>query len=293
MEPTDVSNNREDPSGTVHVKGLTTITDSGRLYQTLIEEDHEMEVVHLDQYSLKSSKKRKGLSGLFLNINVFAVVVCLYIMSFVMVEMYIVAVITTIEKRFGFRSSSSGMLLSIKEIAYVCVVALSSHFGNRWNRPRFLSLMAVLGAFGSALSSLPHFLYDSPFHVILNSTDLTDDSKTRLLCQAETLGVPLAADGNTTYVNIEDCGMKESHQVAHNDRAYAIFAASNVVVGLAIAPMIACTTTYVDDAVGPVKNALYLGKLTNFIPLNYSVYQIALRVNSAFLITSFPLYCCI
>ena len=223
--------------------------------QAIIEDD-KMEAVQSDQDNIEYSKKRKGLSGLFLNVNVFAVIVCWYTLSFFMVEMYFSAVITSIEKRFGFRSSSSGSLISIKEIAYVCTVALSSHFGNRWHAPRFLALMAIIMALASALYSLPHFIYDSPFN-----GNFTNDSTTMLLCKTETemLGVPpLALDGNNT-------------KVAQNDAAYTMFAVSSAVMGFAQAPMVSISTTYMDDAVGPVNNAIYLGKLTFYSSESYDL----------------------
>ena len=267
MQHTDISTPRKEPSGTVHVKGLTTITVSGKLYQALIEEDDKMEAVHSDQDNHEYSKKRKGLSGLFLNVNVFAVVVCWYTLTFFIAEMYFFAVITSIEKRFGFRSSSSGSIISIKEIAYVCTVALASHFGSRWHAPRFLALMAIMMALASVLFSLPNFLYDSPFHVISNSMNLTDDSKTMLLCKTETQ----ALDGNTTHGNNGDCGMEESDHVAYNHAAYTMFAVTSAVMGFAQAPMVCISTTYMDDAVGPVKNAIYLGKLNFYSSESYAL----------------------
>ena len=277
MQQTDISTPREGPSGTVHVKGLTTITVSGKLYQAFIEEDDKMEAVHSDQDNHEYSKKRKGLSGLFLNVNVFAVVVCWYTLSFFMAEMYFFSIITSVEKRFSFRSSSSGSLISIKEIAYVCTVALASHFGSKWHAPRFLAFMAIMMALATALYSLPHFLYDSPFHVISNSMNLTDDSKTMLLCKTETemLGVPpLALDGNTTHGNNGDCGMEESDHVGYNEAAYTMFAVASALMGFAQAPMVCISTTYMDDAVGPVKNAIYLGKLTFYSSESYALSHI-------------------
>ena len=64
-----------------------------------------------------------------------------YTLAYVMVNLYLVGIITTIEKRFGFSSSSSGMLLSIKELAMVCSTLLMTHLARNVHKPRFLAVM--------------------------------------------------------------------------------------------------------------------------------------------------------
>lgn len=199
--------------------------------------------------------KRAGiLSRKLHDIRIFVIVVCFYILAFVMVEMYIMAVLTTMEKRFGFRSRSSGALMSAKEVAYVCFVTFSSHFGNKWHRPRFLSIMAILGAAGSFISALPHFLYDSPFHVLRNTSGIIQ-KETELVC--------LPNNSQTNYKNnSEGC---DDSVASHNEGAYVLFQVSNVLIGIAMSPMIALTTTYVDDAAGPRNTAFYFGMLNKEI----------------------------
>lgn len=69
-------------------------------------------------------------------------------------------VITTIEKRFGLRSSQTGLVASGYDIAsFVCLVPVT-YFGGRSgaSKPRWIGIGMALMGVGSLVFSLPHFL---------------------------------------------------------------------------------------------------------------------------------------
>lgn len=69
-------------------------------------------------------------------------------------------VITTIEKRFGLRSSQTGLVASGYDIAsFVCLVPVT-YFGGRANasKPRWIGIGMIMMGLGSIVFSLPHFL---------------------------------------------------------------------------------------------------------------------------------------
>lgn len=69
-------------------------------------------------------------------------------------------VITTIEKRFGLRSSQTGLVASGYDIAsFLCLVPVT-YFGGRKNasKPRWIGIGMILMGLGSMVFSLPHFL---------------------------------------------------------------------------------------------------------------------------------------
>lgn len=74
---------------------------------------------------------------------------------------YIVkVVITTIEKRFGLRSSQTGLIASGYDIAsFACLVPVT-YFGGRINasKPRWIGWGVILMGMGSLTFALPHFL---------------------------------------------------------------------------------------------------------------------------------------
>lgn len=69
-------------------------------------------------------------------------------------------VITTIERRFGLRSSQTGLVASGYDIAsFVCLVPVT-YFGGRIgaSKPRWLGWGVILMGLGSLTFALPHFL---------------------------------------------------------------------------------------------------------------------------------------
>ena len=163
-----------------------------------------------------------------------------------MMEYYLVGVITTLEKRFGFSSSKSGMLMSVKEVAFMCVVAVMTHFANNVHRPRFLTIMGILGAAGGYIFVLPHVIYGSAdFGIEANMSS----ASSKLLCMR-----PGENGGSWRGNNTNRCS---EHM---NDGAYAMFVVGSILIGLGVAPLTALTVTYVDDACGVRRTSLFLGK---------------------------------
>lgn len=72
-------------------------------------------------------------------------------------------VITTIEKRFGLRSSQTGLIASGYDIASFCLLVPVTYFGGRENasKPRWIAIGMIMMGLGSLVFSLPHFLVDS------------------------------------------------------------------------------------------------------------------------------------
>lgn len=85
---------------------------------------------------------------------------CLSSCSGLLVNGCINVVITTIEKRFGLRSSQTGLVASGYDIAsFVCLVPVT-YFGGRngASKPRWIGIGMALMGIGSLVFSLPHFL---------------------------------------------------------------------------------------------------------------------------------------
>ena len=157
------------------------------------------------------------------NIKTFVICIAIFNIIFVTLEMYLVAIITTIEKRFGFTSSQSGFLLSIKEIVIVLTATGVTHFASNTHRPRFIAMTGLIAALGGFLSMLPYLVYgkyDLEYEIHFNTTDETMD-RHEILCNRHD-------EGNETTKS-EKCAADSDE--TFNTGAYTVFAISSAVIG--------------------------------------------------------------
>ncbi|NWH58918.1 SO2B1 protein, partial [Geococcyx californianus] len=169
-------------------------------------------------------------------------------LSQLLVSGYLKSSISTIERRYGLSSQTSGLLASFNEVGNTLLIVFVSYFGSRVHRPRFIGCGAILVSLAGFLMSLPHFItgpykYDqSVASVFSNTTDL---------CQP---GVP-GLQGNLSDASCTPSAVRENHEVL------LVMFIAQALLGIGGVPIQPFGISYIDDFASERNSPLYLGIL--------------------------------
>ncbi|NWR43251.1 SO2B1 protein, partial [Regulus satrapa] len=169
-------------------------------------------------------------------------------LSQLLVSGYLKSSISTIERRYGLSSQTSGLLASFNEVGNTLLIVLVSYFGSRVHRPRLIGCGALLVSLAGFLMSLPHFItgpYEYDQSVASTFSNTTD------LCQP---GAPRAG-ANLSDASCTPHASRENHEVL------LVMFLAQVLLGIGGVPIQPFGISYIDDFASERNSPLYLGIL--------------------------------
>ncbi|GFT65176.1 solute carrier organic anion transporter family member 3A1 [Nephila pilipes] len=96
---------------------------------------------------------------------------------------YLIGSMSTLEKRFAFKSKTSGSIMMLDEITPLFLGIIIGYFGGKTHRPRMVGFGMLLSSICCFVSALPYFIYGPGTHLILSNVK---NSTTGIqLCDAE------------------------------------------------------------------------------------------------------------
>ncbi|NWY30283.1 SO2B1 protein, partial [Pheucticus melanocephalus] len=169
-------------------------------------------------------------------------------LSQLLVSGYLKSSISTIERRYGLSSQTSGLLASFNEVGNTLLIVFVSYLGSRVHRPRLIGCGALLVSLAGFLMALPHFLtgpYEYDHSVASTLSNTTD------LCQP---GAP-GAGANLSTASCPPHGSRENHEVL------LVMFVAQVLLGIGGVPIQPFGISYIDDFASHRNSPLYLGIL--------------------------------
>ncbi|KAL1023374.1 hypothetical protein UPYG_G00040030 [Umbra pygmaea] len=189
------------------------------------------------------AKDMKKSKPVFSNIKVFVLCHGLLQLAQLLYSSYFKSTITTIERRFGLSSVSSGTISSLHEVGNTVLIVFVSYLGCRVHRPRLIGLGGLLMSVSAFILALPHFV-SQPYKFDSTMHDRQD------LCS-------LRVSSNMT----EACGTSETKRIEETNNLWLLMAIAQLLFGVGSVPIQPFGISYVDDFAGQGNSPLYIAIL--------------------------------
>ncbi|KAG7326386.1 hypothetical protein KOW79_009787 [Hemibagrus wyckioides] len=194
-----------------------------------------------------SNDIKKPKSSIFCNIKFFVLCHGLLQLTQLLHSAYFKSTITTIERRFGLDSLSSGTISSLHEVGNMVLIVFVSYLGSRVHRPRLIGLGGLLMSISAMILTLPHFL-SPPYTYDSVLKDSRQD-----MCSVHAPHV----NGSSA----EACGQQDTRKLVDNTKLWVLMGTAQMLFGIGSVPIQPFGISYVDDFAGPGNSPLYIAIL--------------------------------
>lgn len=146
--------------------------------------------------------------------------------------------VSSVEKRYSFRSSLTGLYLVVYDVTIVIGILFVTYFGGKSHKPRVMGISLVIMSIGCIILSSPQFLFGS----YKPNTNSVDDSH-------------------------EECSISNSSHAAGTDEdctpahvgGYIILLLGQIVIGIGATAAYTVALAYIDEIVYPKYVSLHFG----------------------------------
>ncbi|KAM6171939.1 solute carrier organic anion transporter family member 2B1 [Erethizon dorsatum] len=197
-----------------------------------------------------SPEPQNSRPRVFQSIKFFVLCHSLLQLAQLMISGYLKSSISTVEKRFGLSSQTSGLLAAFNEVGNTALIVLVSYFGSRVHRPRMIGYGAFLVALAGLLMSLPHFISEPYRYDHTSPEDMPQDSEASLCLPTASAPAPDSSNGSCSSFT----------EVRHVTVVGVMFVAQTL-LGVGGVPIQPFGISYIDDFAHRSNSPLYLGIL--------------------------------
>uniref|UniRef100_A0A8D0N7I2 Solute carrier organic anion transporter family member n=1 Tax=Sus scrofa TaxID=9823 RepID=A0A8D0N7I2_PIG len=190
--------------------------------------------------------------SVFHSIKFFVLCHSLLQLAQLMISGYLKSSISTVEKRFGLSSQTSGLLAAFNEVGNTALIVFVSYFGSRVHRPRLIGYGALLVTVAGVLMTVPHFISEPYRYDHTSPADLSQDFEASLCLPTSKAPAPAPALSNSSCSG--------STEVQHLAVVGIMFTAQTL-LGVGGVPIQPFGISYIDDFAHSSNSPLYLGIL--------------------------------
>ncbi|RWS28435.1 Solute carrier organic anion transporter family member 4C1-like protein [Leptotrombidium deliense] len=204
----------------------------------------------VDSFSHDSSEKKK-FSCKFSDPRSFVVVYTIVGNLEIAVYVYLISILSTIERRFGFSPKTSVFIVVCNHISAAAIGPFVGYFGSRYNRPALLGIGIFFVSLSCVLFTIPYYIYGASVHFLSN---------------------PLLSPANQTKFDLCDKRIEYS-EICAEDHVQDIstiipiilFCLASVVYGVGRSTYHILGVPYLDDSVDKVNFPIYIGIVAEII----------------------------